>query len=199
MIRGILWSWLPWLYNKTMNTIDVIKRIAKAAHNEIMIDKEWLILKNQVPVYSLLFPEVPVATIKWSCKTNPPRFYDTNSSIIDSKHISHLGFVVKLSGYDPIDLTEWINTVQWTGVTEPSLLDLFTLWCCETGHSYFHLTSIASVDLITEMGDSLTKGLNDSVIHNTSDGRYSREYTGGETNRLDSVRVLDTILSSGGC
>lgn len=196
MIRGILWSWLPWLYNKTIYTIDILKRIAKAAHNEIMIDKEWLILKNQVPVYSLLFPDVPEATVKWSCKTNPPRFYDINMNLNGSKHISYLGFVVKLSGYDPIDLTDWINTVQWTGTTEPSLLDLFTLWCCETGHSYFHLTSIASVDLITEMGDSLTKGLNDSVIQHTSDGS---RYTTSESNGLDSVRVLDTILSSGGC
>ena len=181
-----------------MNTIDVIKRIAKAAHNEIMIEKEWLILKNQVPVYSLLFPDVPIRTIKWSCKTNPPRFYDINqnANTNDSKHISHLGFVVKLSGYDPIDLTEWINTVQWTGVTEPSLLDLFTLWCCETGHSYFHLVDIASVELITEMGDSICKGLNDSVINHSSDGR---RYTPSENNGLDSVRVLDTILSSGGC
>ena len=195
MIRGILWSWLPWLYNKTMNSIDILQRIAKAAHNEIMIEKEWLILKNQVPVYSSLFPEVPVATIKWSCKTNPPRFFDPGIKN-DSKHISYLSFVVKLSGYDPIDLTEWINTVQWTGITEPSLVDLFTLWCCETGHSYFHLISIASVDLITEMGDSISKGLNDSVVNHSSDGS---RYTTCESNGLDSVRLLDTIFSSGGC
>jgi len=198
MIRGIMWSWLPWLYNKSMKTIDILKRIVKAAHTEIMIDKEWLILKNQIPVYSLLFPDVPVETIKWSCKTNPPRFHDINMNINlnGSKHISYLSFVVKLSGYDPIDLTEWINTVQWTGTIQPSLLDLFTLWCCETGHSYFQLASIASVDLITDTGDSLTKGLNDSVIHESSNGG---RYTTANDNRLDSVRVLDTILSSGGC
>lgn len=199
MIRGILWSWLPYIYNKTTDSFNLIKRIVTAAYNEVVIDKEWIILKNNnIPIYSVLFPNTPTASIKWSCQINPPIFTDPNCLVSNSRHISYLGFVVNISGYDPIDITEWINTVQWNGNLEPSLLDIFTLWCCETGNSYFHLAPIVSVDLITELGDSITKGLNDSATYTSSrDGNIRHN----ENNSLgsDPIRVMDTILSSGGC
>jgi hypothetical protein len=125
-------------------------------------------------------------------------FTDPNVNVTTSRHISYLGFVLNISGYDPIDLTEWINTVQWNGIIEPSLYDLFTLWCCETGNSYFHLSAITSIDLITEEGESLTKGLNDSVISITStngDGRFIKNSIDGP----NTIRVVDSILPSGGC
>ena len=194
-----MWSWLPYIYNKAGDTISLVTRIIKAAYKEAVIEKEWLILKNHnIPVYSLLFPDTPNGVIKWSCQTNPPIFTDPNVNVTTSRHISYLGFVLNISGYDPIDLTEWINTVQWNGIIEPSLYDLFTLWCCETGNSYFHLAAITSIDLITEEGESLTKGLNYSVISITStngDGRFIKNSIDGP----NTIRVVDSILPSGGC
>jgi len=199
MIRGFLWSWLPYIYNKTCDTISLVTRIIKAAYKEGIIEKEWLILKNHnIPIYSLLFPDTPTGVIKWSCKTNPPIFTDPNVNVNTSRHISYLSFVVNISGYDPIDLTEWINTVQWNGLLEPTLYDLFTLWCCETGNSYFHLIPIITIELITEAGDSLSKGLNDYVISITStngDSRFIKNNTIGP----NTIRIVDPLLSSGGC
>jgi hypothetical protein len=187
------------MYNKIGYSIELVKRVLVAGYNEALVDKQWIILKHtHIPIHSALFPNIPSHTIKWSCQTNPPRFTDPHTPSSEVKHISYLGFLVTISGYDPIDLTDWINTVQWSGVVEPSLVDIFTVWCCEEGNAYFNLIPLTKVDIITDTGDSLTKGLNDSVINSCSTNGCS----GYKQNNIDGsnpVRSMDAVFSSSGC
>ena len=202
MIRGVIWNWGPWLYNSFNNVLNLTNRIISVVHNEIAIEKEWIFLRNiQIPVYSSFFPNISSDTIHWSCTTNPvvfvhPLYKSFNEK--SYKHISHLGFIVNIPDLEPIDLSEWINTVKWRGPAEPSVTELFIMWCCETGNSYFHLIPEITISIITEEGDEITKGLNDSPqsTSSTNEPRGNAEY---HTQRSDSDRAMDAILSSSGC
>lgn len=199
MIRGILWNWAPWIYNRIEISILLISRVLNAAYNEAIIPKKWLILKDfDIPVYSAMFPNVQDDIVRWSCTTNPTIFISSNLNIIEYKHISYLGFVVIVPGYDSIDLTDWINGVKWSGQVEPTLIDLFTIWCCETGNSYFHLIPNVKIRLITELGDELVKGLNDSPISIRSTNEQPG-YNETIAKRSDTDRILDSVFSSSGC
>jgi hypothetical protein len=167
MIRGILYSWVPWIYNKVIEVMYSTKRITIAAYNEAYVEKEWIFLKNNsIPVSSRVFTNIANIGIKWRCKVNPPRFIDPTKEIIDFKHVSYLGLTVNIPGYDTMDLTNWINEIEWSGNFEPSPADIFILWCCDTGVSYFHRLSDAQIEIITDMGETVTKGLNE-YIHTT--------------------------------
>lgn len=162
MIQGLFYNWIPWIYNRTASSLESVHRVILAIYFELTVRKEWLLLKNtSVPIYSLVFPTIHESTIRWRCETNPPRFTDTSDTSSEERHISYLGFSVNIPGYDTIDLTNWINTVRWSGPEEPSLLDLFTIWCCESGNSQFHALSDISVTVITETADTVTRGLMD--------------------------------------
>jgi hypothetical protein len=201
MIYDFLWNWLPWLYNKGSYSLNLTRRVLSAGYREAVIPKQWYILNGdtKVPVYSTFFPNIDItAQVRWICTTNPsvfisPSYKDTVS--VNTKHVSYLGFLVHIPGYDPIDLTEWINTVQWRGNVEPSPIDLFSIWSCETRQSFFHLLSSIKIDLITDTGDSISKGLNDSVIYINNEPRNSKD----KLERSNPDRVVDSILSSSGC
>ena len=196
MIRGCLWNWAPWIYNKLGATSDVLTRIFRASCNEIRVSNKWCITKGlDVPIYSSFFQNIPDSIISWTCTTNPVRFTSPGLIASEYKHISYLGCTVNIPGYDPIDLTEWINTVQWSGITEPSMKEIFQIWCCETGNSYFHLIPYIQVKLINEMGDEIIKGLNDSSITTCSTNGGSRY----QLERSNTDRSLDALLSSSGC
>ena len=172
MIQDFLWTWMPWFYNRSIEIIDLMKRGALAAHTEITVQKEWVFLKSSnVPLLSQVFLHIPNSSIRWRCETHPPRFVDPNfvqEMTLDLKHCSYLGFSVILPGHDPIDLTDWINEVKWCGYLEPSPSDIFTLWSCEKGVSYFHCMSEARVEIIDESGNVISKGLNGSMRTNSS-------------------------------
>lgn len=176
--------------------MDIFRRIFKASYNEINVSSKWSIINGlNVPIYSSLFPSIPDSIISWTCTTNPVRFTAPGFMTSEYKHISYLGCIVNVPGYDPIDLTDWINTVEWSGITEPSIKELFQIWCCETGNSYFHLIPYIQVKLINDMGDEIVKGLNDSPISISSTNGGSRY----QLERSNTDRSLDAILSSSGC
>jgi hypothetical protein len=56
-------------------------------------------------------------------------------------------------GEKEIDLSNWINDVRYSGFEEPTAGEIFALWCCETGTSYFHGLDTMEVEYITQMGD----------------------------------------------
>jgi hypothetical protein len=107
--------------------------------------------------------------IRWRCQINPPTF--TSSDAGEWKHISYLGFNVYIPDIDPIDLTDWINTIRWKGNVEPSLSDIFSLWCCENGTPYFNKMAGAKVEIITDSGNIHIKGLNETARTNSSNER----------------------------
>lgn len=191
-----MWNWAPWVYNQVENIFDVVKRIFKASYSQIGVSSQWYILNDvDIPVHSSIFPKIPDSSLLWSCTTNPPRFNPHSSITSETKHISYLSFTVIIPGHDTLDLTEWLNTVQWSGVTEPSIKHLFQLWCCETSQFYFHLIPYIQVKLINEMGDEIVKGLNDSSISMSSTNGASRHHL----ERSNTDRSLDALLSSSGC
>lgn len=158
MLNGLLFEWVPWIFNQTTQALEFTKRVALAAYTEATVEKEWLLLHSiQVPVSSTLFPDVPAELIKWRVKVNPTEFSDS-SDTVHMNHISYLSLTV-LAGDNRFDLTDWVNEVQWCGRVEPSLVELFSIWCCEMGKPYFHLIPTADVEVITELGDLFQKPL----------------------------------------
>jgi hypothetical protein len=89
-------------------------------------------------------------------------------------------------------LTDWINDVRWSGLVQPTPLEIFTLWCCETGSPYFFDLDNAIVELVTEDGSVIKRGLNEFAHTNIYGDGFS------ENNRQDPVRIMDTVLSSSG-
>ena len=199
MIQDFLWNWIPYLMNKTTDIVLLFKRVATVAMNEATLPKKWYILYGNpsVPIYSSLFPNIDMKSdVHWSCTTNPVTFTHTSSTSGKYKHISYLGFIVHIPGQDSIDLTEWLNTVRWSGITQPSLYDIFMMWSCETGTPYFHRMDSIKVELITELGECVTKGLNESALY-----PYSVDDKPGysKTDRLNTDRIMDAVFSSSGC
>jgi hypothetical protein len=166
MIREIMWNWLPWVYNKSIDVLNITNRVIIAVYTEIYLTNELLFLDSfDLPVQSKLFRSIPSETIRWRCQLNPIRFIGFESDHF--KHISYLGFVISIPGYDSIDLTDWINDIQWSGLIEPTPRDIFIAWCYDKQFWYFHLLSSATVEIITETGDTISKGLNE-FTHTTS-------------------------------
>ena len=159
MLKGLFWNWIPWCFNRITAAIDLSNRVILAAYREATLSNEWLFLHSvDIPILSQVFSTIPLQQIRWRAQVNPPRFIGPYSKE-DLKHISYLGFSVILPGQDPIELTDWINEVKWSGNIQPSPTELFMLWCCETGSAYFHLIQSAQMEIITESGELINKDL----------------------------------------
>jgi hypothetical protein len=193
MFRELLWQWLPWIINKTHCLIETTTRAARAAYTEVTVPKEWAFLHGvYIPISIQVFQDIPDSIIRWRAQTNPPKFVESSTTLTTLKHISYLGLSIIIPGHDPIDLTDWVNEVKWIGHVEPNLTEIFMLWCCETGRPYFHLIPKAVAEIITEEGDIIQKGLNESLrSKNSSDVSQSE----GQ----NSNRILDAVFSSSGC
>ena len=161
MIRELFWKWGPWAYNKASYLIYRSKQVVKVIYNEILLEKEWVFLKGiQIPISSESFGQIENLNVRWRCKMNPPRFLEP-VSFVKEKHLSYLGFNVKIPGRADLDLSDWINDIHYIGSSEPTVSDIFCLWCCENNVSYFHLFDLIQVECINELGDTIKKGLNE--------------------------------------
>lgn len=166
MIHEFLWTWIPWIYNKTNSVIDITTKIYKSVCKGLNYKKEWVFHYNtMIPIPNELFDTSQIinSKIKWLANTNPPKFRDPNYTMDNWKHISYLSFTVNLLTGNQCDLTDWINDVKWCGFIQPTPLEIFTLWCCELGHSYCFDITGATIEIITEEGDIIKKGLNEFV------------------------------------
>jgi len=192
MFRELIWQWLPWIINKAHCLMDTTKRAVKAAYIEVTVPKEWAFLHGiYVPISLQAFQDIPEPAIRWKVQTNPPRFIESATNLTSLKHLSYLGLSIIIPGLKPIDLTDWVNEVKWVGHVEPNLAEIFMLWCCETGSPYFHRIPEAVAEIVTEEGDLIQKGLNESPRSKNSDGVKSE--------RQNSNRALDAVFSSSGC
>ena len=161
MFREFFWTWGPWIYNITAHVMNRGKHLVRVIYNECVLDKEWIFLKNiPVPISSESFGQIQDIRVKWRCKLDPPQFLQPGFNSKE-KHISYLGFIVKIPGFPNIDLTEWINDVHYIGTDQPTTGDIFALWCCENCVSYFHLFDVIRIECITDTGDTVMKGLNE--------------------------------------
>jgi hypothetical protein len=154
MIKEFLIQWIPWIFNRTVDILTSGKRIAIAAYTEATVKKEWIFLNSlDIPISSIVFPSISEDNIKWRVTLNPVIF--TSNLAIESRHISYLGLSIYLPDGTVCDLTDWINDIKWSGLKEPSAVELFTIWCCEMGKPYFNLISTARFDCITQNGDTV--------------------------------------------
>lgn len=160
MLNELLWAWGPWAYNKISRGLIRFQKVAQVVYSEFTVKKEWIFFKNSpiaIPVNSEKFWNIDSQSIKWRCEEMPPRFTDPLATPdMKGKHLSYLGFVIKMSERD-IDLSDWINDVLYIGLEEPSVGEIFALWCCEKGESYFHRLDSIQVEYITELGDVVRK------------------------------------------
>lgn len=160
MFQEVLWAWAPWIYNKVSSGVVKAKKVVQVVYNEFTIKKEWIFFKNvsvAMPVNSENFWNIDDSSVKWKCEVFPARFTDPSADpSVKSKHLSYLGFVIKVQSRD-IDLSDWINDVRYTGYEEPTVGEIFALWCCESGESYFHCLDSIQVEYITELGDVVRK------------------------------------------
>jgi len=195
MFRGLLWNWLPWIFNQVTWAADVSKRVAVAAYTEAAISKEWVFLHAMdIPICSKTFKNIPTDQIRWRAQTNPPKFVNPSSTETTLKHVSYLALSIFIPGQDTIELTDWINEVKWQGIIQPSVIDLFILWCYETGSPHLHLIKAATAEIITADGTTIRKGLNESARSLISQNGSEHQGQG-----FDSNRLMDALLSSSGC
>jgi hypothetical protein len=154
MFQELFWTWVPWIFNQANMIISKSQSIYRVVYNEMMVKKEWLFVKNsEIPVSSEVFGNIDDENIKWRCTVNPGRFIAPFSDSSE-KHLPYLGFTVRVSDQQ-IDLSDWVNEARWSGSEEPTIREIFLLWSCETGESYFHCLDQMQVDIVTDMGDTL--------------------------------------------
>lgn len=199
MMEGFAWAWLPWLYNRGIYISDLIVNKLKTIQNALKYQNEWIFLVHKsTPISKQFFniSDINPLKIKWNASTNPPRFngtaFPTSTAQVQWKHLSYLSFTVSLLDRSFHDLTDWINEVRWTGLIQPTPLEIFTLWCCETGSPLCFDLDGATVELVTDDGTVEKRGLNEFVRTSVYEDGFS------EDNRQDPIRIMDTVLSSSG-
>jgi hypothetical protein len=196
MIQDLLYTYIPWIYNRIYDLLHLGDRAVRALQTEFMIEKEWIFLKDiEIPIPSQLFPaQYPPEAIRWRCTAEPPRFSKGEGRL---SHLDYLSFVVTTSE-GQYDLTDWINDVKWAGPSEPTPCEIFLLWCCVRGEPHFKDLQTASVTFMNELGEETTKELK-TQNHHTSNGIPHLHPDPSESDGPDPDRLMDAILSSSGC
>jgi hypothetical protein len=153
--------------------IDMGRTVSRVVYNELTQQREMVfLLNNHIPVSSVAFSEIDDAHVKWRCSLNPCVFIEPGFKFEEDRHLSYLGFVVKIpaSGNkeaQEIDISDWVNELKWKGGlttnAEPTLKEIFILWCFISGESYFHCLNDIHVEYINSIGDTVKKGLMDPV------------------------------------
>ena len=161
MIREVLYNWGPWFINRITTLINKSYSILSVIYKECFIKKELIFLKsNLIPISSEVFGLIENKNVKWRCSLDPVRIIDPYDVIMKERHLSYLGFTIKIPDVDTIDISSWINDVRYIGQIEPSLSEIFVIWCFDMGVSYLHCMDSITIELINDMGDTVVKGLN---------------------------------------
>jgi len=169
MFKEIFWTWIPWIFNRVSATVDLGKNLVRIVYNELTQTKELVFLINSdIPVSTQLFGQIVDSCVKWRCSVNPCAFVKPGLQNTKEKHLSYLGFIIKIPAFDTnqaqdIDISDWINELKWKGSIEPTLKEIFLLWSFSSGESFFHCLNEIQVEYITDMGDTIRKGLMDPL------------------------------------
>jgi hypothetical protein len=163
-LQSLAWVWLPWLYNKSVYITEQVSKMFSIVYRELNYTKEWVFLTNTtVPIPKGLFDtsNIDQYKIKWTANTNPPRFRNSTFTLEHWRHLTYLSFTVTLSDKTFIDITDWINEVKWCGLVQPTPLEIFSLWCCESGTPYCFDIDGALVEIVNDEGEEIKRGLNE--------------------------------------
>ena len=160
MLQRFLITWIPWIFNRIEPLYFRAQTLYKVIYNELMVRKELIFLKDfPMPIATETFGIIESKNIEWVCNLNPVTFVQPDS-LTQMKHLSYIGFKI-ITPEEEIEISDWINDVKWKGTKEPSVKQIFFLWCCEKGKSFFHCLDEIQVEIITEMGELIKKGLNE--------------------------------------
>jgi hypothetical protein len=170
MFKEFFWTWIPWIFNKASYAVDTGRTILRVIYNELTQKKEFVFLhNNHIPVSSQLFGPIEDVHVKWRCSLNPSIFIEPGFQFEEERHLSYLGFVIKVpstTGTKEIDISDWVNELKWKGAittnNEPTLKEIVVLWSFSSGESYLHCLNEIYVEYINSSGESYRKGLNES-------------------------------------
>ena len=169
MFKEFFWTWIPWIFNRVSATVDLGKNLVRIVYNELTQTRELVFLiNNDIPVSTQSFGSIDNTCVKWRCSMNPCIFIEPGFKFEEERHLSYLGFLIKIPAFgqsepQDIDISDWVNELKWKGTVEPTLKEIFLLWSFSSGESYFHCLNEIQVEYITEMGDTIRKGLMDPV------------------------------------
>jgi hypothetical protein len=191
---GLLLNWVPWIYNRILYGSNKGYRTLTTIYRTATIPIEYyFVLNSTVPLSSqtFLLDSIPQENYRWTATLGPARFINENEPTA-LKNISWLGLSMTLPEIGTLDLSDWISEVKYSGVQEPTPLQLFTLWCIDTGKPYFlQVNETTKVDLLDEMGDIIVRRL---IAEPPSLQQNANQVIGSYTDR-----PLDTLFSPSGC
>jgi hypothetical protein len=202
---SFLLNWGPWIFNRIIYGSDQGIRLITNVYREVTVIKEYYFIKGFLfPLHSSMFPMSPFlqTKLKWKATLGPARFVSNEPTATTLfKNISYLGFTVDVPTVGHLDLSDWISEVKYVSVsTKPTPLELFVLWCIDTGNPYFlHIDETTSVQLIDEMGELVLQPLMNGRHSGPNADSTSLEQNGSQTLRFDTDRSLDTLFSPSGC
>jgi hypothetical protein len=197
----LLFAWVPWIYNNaiqiTEKTSQISLSVFTAVYNELFEHKEFVFYLNTVyPVPKQLFDlsMIDASKIRWSVSQNPTKFKNPAYTLDSWKHLSYLSFIITVNT-KVFDLTDWINEVRWSGFIQPTPLEIFIAWCCETRSPYCFDMADAEVEFVTDDGNVVKRGLNEFTRTSVYEDGST---TDSELDRQDTNRIVDIVLSSSG-
>jgi len=194
---GLLLHWVPWIYNRILYGSDKGYRVITNIYRTAMTPVEYYFVQHsRVPISSSSFSldSIPEKHYKWTATLGPARFIHQKepTASIFLKNCSWLGLSITLAETGTLDLSDWISDIKYSGPQEPTPLEMFTLWCIDTGKPYFlYVNETTQVDLIDELGEIVVRRL---IAEPPSLEQNAGQVTGSYTDRS-----LDTLFSSSGC
>ena len=197
MLRELVWNWGPWIFNKYVEILQLGSKVYKSVQKGLYETEHWIFInESHIPIPEELFDtnHIEIDNIKWRATVEPPIFTDPRADPANKlKHISYLGFSITIPGNKSIDLSDWINEIKWLGFAEPSPQDIFSLWCCKNREPLLFYRKNLMIEIITEKGDVIKKGLNEFTHTNTYENDGDSKINGPDPNWH-----MDVVLSSSG-
>ena len=194
---GLLLHWVPWIYNRILYGSDKGYRVITNIYRTAMTPVEYYFVQHsRVPISSSSFSldSIPEKHYKWTATLGPARFIHQKepTASIFLKNWSWLGLSITLPETGTLDLSDWISDIKYSGPQEPTPLEMFTLWCIDTGKPYFlYVNETTQVDLIDELGEIVVRRL---IAEPPSLEQNAGQVTGSYTDRS-----LDSLFSPSGC
>jgi hypothetical protein len=197
MLTHIFWNWGPWVFNKYVNILHLGSNVYNSVQKGLYERDIWIfIYQSHIPIPEELFDthHIEIDNIKWKATIEPPTFIDPRADISHKlKHIPYLGFSINIPGNEIIELSDWINEIKWSGTVEPSPQDIFSLWCCKNREPFLFYNNNPTIEIITETGNMIKKGLNEFTHSNIYENDDATKINGPNPNRH-----MDIVLSSSG-
>ena len=189
---SFLLNWGPWIFNRIISGSDQGIRLITNVYREVTVVKEYYFVEGTALQTKL----------KWKTTLGPTRFISNEPTATTIfKHLAYLGFTVEVPTIGHVDLSDWISDVKYIAIAnKPTLLELFTLWCIDTGNPYFlYIDETTTVQLIDETGELIVQPLMNKRHSGPNADSTSLEQNGSQAIGFDTNRSLDTLFSPGGC